>query len=178
MGDKTSRHYRIVSDFYMGDVAVRSGIPKIFHIKEGLILLEHLGASDVVKSAWCIHPVVQSNEDFKRELVDHRLSQADSDAIIMAMEYRFIANSYLSKDVDIVTLKHTKLLGDKLNGFYKKDIRLMLIADKVQNYKDFKNQPKGTYENEKELQIYFASWLFDILKLGPNEHQKLEGLIS
>ena len=67
------------------------------------------------------------------------------------MEYRNIANQYLSyrkiKSIDEISLSPLK------------EVNEMLIADKIQNYKDFLIYHKDTHPRAKELDEYFNNWL-------------------
>jgi hypothetical protein len=83
------------------------------------------------------------------------------------MEYRNIANASLS---DIVGYDGS-VIGDhwecKLKRPIKKSpigpVNAMLIADKVQNYKDFITYHKDTHPRSVELDFYFKSWLETLL---------------
>ncbi len=170
------KHYSIIEEFYGDREAQRSGIPLIYHILDGLIVLDHIGASAVVENAWCIHPIVQSDDDFRREIFDYNLVGADSSAIVLAVEYRNVANSYLSADYRDFGSVQICTLRDRLADF--KMIRQMLIADKIQNYKDFKAQPAGTYVNEAVLEAYFNEWIFEILELSQEQYEEYTGIIG
>jgi hypothetical protein len=172
-----AQHIKLIEEFYGDECAERSGIPKINHIREGLIILEDIYPIEAdpvfaaVHAAWCIHPIVQSNSDFMAELKQGDLIKSDPAAIMLAVEYRNLANAYLSKD------PAPRLEGLSLqikSGL----VWGMLVADKVQNYKDFRAQPKGTYENESRLREYFMDWICDILGLSMMQLQRYNGLID
>jgi hypothetical protein len=172
-------HLDIIKKFYGDDRAKRSGILLINHILEGLDVLQYLNASDMVKSAWCIHPIVQSDKDFTNELNHKMLHPADSSAILLAVEYRHIANSFLSIDLERIESDEIIDMGELLLGqMYSDTIKLMLIADKVQNHKDFIKQPPNTYPNADNLDRYFRLWLYDILKLTKEQHESILGAIK
>lgn len=171
-------HLDIIKKFYGDSRAKRSGIPLINHIIEGLDILQYLNASDMVKSAWCIHPIIQSDNDLIRELNRKMLHTADSSAILLAVEYRNIANSFLSRHVGNTQLSSIQLhvndrLREILNTTHSETVRLMLIADKVQNFKDFIKQPPHTYHNADELNRYFRIWLYRILQLTKDDHNSI-----
>jgi hypothetical protein len=151
-----STAYQIISKIYGSSCAKRSGVPLINHIDEGLHILDILGSSDVVKDAYCLHPVLQSDESFV-ENKSFNFGDVDTESIILAMEYRRVANSYLSKDniEDFV-------------GFSCDEVKQMLIADKLQNYKDFLKYHSKTHERRVELDIYFNNW-FKLLNIDWNE---------
>ena len=73
------------------------------------------------------------------------------------MEYRRVANSYLSHDVP-----------EDFVGFSCEEVKQMLIADKVQNYKDFLIYHSETHPRKEELDFYFNKW-FEFLEIDYNE---------
>lgn len=159
---------------YASGVAARSGIFLIEHIIEGLMILVRLGARRTAMQAWCLHPIVQSNDDLVKTVVKGipvNFGQHHIQPIILAMEYRAVANSYLSDmSPDIAKVK------EDVNRIPQ--IRQMLIADKIQNRKDFAAQPEGTYPNEDALNTYFEDWLENILELDPCDVDAFEFIID
>ena len=144
--------FTTIKSHYGDRVANRSQVPLIKHIIEGLFVLDAIGSNSITKAAYCLHPLLQSDEDF----VSHKAGKIPSelvDAAILAMEYRRVANSYLSKNKKEVFV-----------GFSCPEVREMLIADKVQNYKDFLKYHKATHERSKELDEYFNHW-FKLLNI-------------
>lgn len=141
--------YRIISDFYGAGIAKRSGVQLMNHIDEGLYILEKIGASEDAKKAYCLHPIVQDDNSLKENL--YLLKNVDYHVIINSIEYRSVANAYLSyreiKSLDEVRLSPLK------------DVNDMLIADKIQNRKDFELYHLGTHDRSKELDKYFKNWL-------------------
>jgi hypothetical protein len=137
--------YKIISDFYGDKTTNRSVVKLINHIDEGLYILERIDASDVAKRAYCLHPIVQDDESLNKN--KHLLSDIDSEVIIAVMEYRSVANEYLSKrniqSIEEIRLSPLKCVND------------MLIADKIQNRKDFELYHLGKHERSKELDEYF-----------------------
>jgi hypothetical protein len=148
--------FDLIKSVYGDNVAKRSQVPLIKHIIEGLYVLDALGSNDVTKAAYCLHPILQSDYDF----VNYKsgfIPTALIDAAILAMEYRRVANSYLSKD-NI----------ENFVGFSCHEVKEMLIADKIQNYKDFLKYHKATHERSKELDEYFNNW-FKLLQIDYEE---------
>lgn len=80
------------------------------------------------------------------------------------MEYRSQANAWLSDKVIKVPLMgigpttHCVPNGVPTPGPLA-DVRDMLIADKIQNYKDFIIYHRGTHPRSDELDTYFEAWL-------------------
>ena len=143
--------YDLIKEYYGDKIANRSKVPYINHIDEGLKILTYLGAEEVVKDAFCLHPFLQADEDFlknKDKIPSHLI-----DAAILTMEYRRVANSYLSKDKK-----------ESFVGFSCKEVKQMLIADKVQNFKDFLLHHYIIHERSKELTKYFNNW-FELLEV-------------
>lgn len=150
-----SAAYSIIHSYYGDKAAKRSKVPLIYHIEEGGAILDALGCSYIVKDAYYLHPLLQNTKDFI-ENKSNDFYGVDDESLLLAMEYRMVANSYLS-DMDI----------DSFLGLTCEEIRCMLIADKVQNYKDFLLYHKGKHVRSNELDKYFNNW-FDILCIDYN----------
>ena len=147
-----SKSYELISSYYGDRTTKRSGVKLMNHIDEGLDILNNIGASDIVKDAYCLHPLLQSDEDFnKNKTMD--FSGIPTEIIILAVEYRRVANSYLST-----------MSMDDFVGFTNNEIRQMLYADKIQNEKDFKLYHEGVHPRSKELRKYFDNWINVLLK--------------
>lgn len=147
-----SEECKLITQIYGDRTANRSKVPLINHIFEGVTILYNIDASEDAMKAFCLHPVVQNDEDLKSNydtVINN--SGISSKIIVLAMEYRNIANQYLSQRV-IQSLDDIKLSP-------LKDVNDMLIADKIQNYKDFIIYHKGTHPRSKELDAYFKHWL-------------------
>jgi len=147
-----SKAYELISKYYGDKCAKRSGVPLINHIDEGRIILEYLETSDIVKDAYYLHPILQSDKDFYiNKTLD--FEGIPSEVLLMVCEYRRVANSYLSNKTE-----------DDFVGFPFLEIKRMLIADKIQNYKDFMLYHHGKHERSDELYQYFHSW-FRLLEI-------------
>ena len=111
------------------------------HINEGLYILDKINSSECAKKAFCLHPLVQADGDLglNIELLDNR--SVSSKALYLALEYRNIANQYLShrKISDISEIALSPL----------KDVNDMLIADKL-------IETQKTYGNPKAYTIAWA----------------------
>jgi len=123
--------------------------------------------------AFCLHPLLQSDDDLATFCSENGLlgnwpkGQWKGRVLILAMEYRRIANAYLSTRV-IETIDEIKLS-------VLPEVQEMLVADKVQNRKDFERY-HGKHPRFVELTAYFRNWL---LKLGVSEaeyQQLIEGI--
>jgi len=122
------------------------------HIDEGLIVLDAIGAEEIAKRAYCLHPLLQDDENLK--------------AVFLAMEYRIVANSCLSHHVGVAPRASTI---DAVNQ--------MLIADKVQNRKDFEQHHKGVHPESERLSAYFANWLSE-LGISEERYQELKAALA
>lgn len=145
--------YDTIKTFYGDKTTDRSGVKLINHIDEGLRILLALNASTVAKDAYCLHPYFQSDEDYSKHK-SYYLSDIDTETIITAIEYRNVANSYLSH-----------MFEPDMFKIHDENVKMMLIADKIQNYKDFMLYHYGTHPRSEELYRYFQSW-FAILEIG------------
>lgn len=148
--------YDLVKSFYGERTAKRSGVKLINHIDEGISILKN-SDNDTI-GAYCLHPLLQSDSDLAANW-RFVCSAVSTREILLAMEYRNIANAYLS----------TRVIKDvsEINLGPLVEVREMLIADKMQNYKDFEIYHKDTHPRSAELDVYFKNWLvkLDIVEL-------------
>lgn len=159
---KETIEYRLISKHYGDRVANRSQVPLINHINEGLVVLGRVGATDDAKRAYCLHPLLQGDADLKANF--NLVANCCSPAVVMlAMEYRSVANEYLSAKVNT---------GHKIRLSPLYEVNDMLVADKVQNYKDFIIHHRGTHPRTYELDVYFNDWL-DVLDITEEGFQNL-----
>jgi hypothetical protein len=145
------REYRAIAAFYGGRAAARSGVPLMHHVDEGLAVLDRIGATERAARAFCLHPIVQRDEDLAAAYPTLAELTEDPRVLALAMEYRNIANATLSPrpitsaaDIPLSPLE---------------EVSQMLVADKVQNRKDFLMHHRGTHPRSAELDRYFALWL-------------------
>lgn len=149
-----NKHYAAISAFYGDRTAERSGVPLINHINEGLYLLDMVGGTIRAKEAYCIHPLLQDDGALhaaiqkKSVFLNH---MPDPDVVVLAMEYRHVANAYLSH--------HCVGEQDEIALACIPEVNDMLIADKVQNRKDFEIHHLEKHENSARLDVYFKNWL-------------------
>jgi hypothetical protein len=151
-GITTQPEYREIEFYYGNKRAERSQVFMMRHIDEGLTILNRIGAGALAKKAFCLHPLLQSDEalaaNFSRLVYG---ADTRTHILMLAMEYRNIANRTLSftpisKPEDIILSPLP-------------EVNEMLVADKVQNYKDFMRYHAETHPRRYELQGYFVAWL-------------------
>lgn len=141
--------YTLIAHYYGSQKAKRSGVHLIKHIDEGLLVLEKINATHIARKAYCLHPLVQSDADLLAN--QHLLDNIDQPVIIALMEYRAVANAYLS------TRTINAISEIKLSPLQA--VNEMLIADKIQNKKDFELYHKGKHARSAALSAYFDNWL-------------------
>jgi len=158
-----SSAYQAIKEFYGDRTAKRSGVPLINHIDEGLIILKRYDADQDTLDAYCLHPLTQADG----ELVVFDPSPFSPRAVMLAMEYRHTANAYLaSNTMPAGGIKRSPLV----------EVDLMLIADKVQNRKDFLIHHQA-HPNFARLDEYFKEWLA-ALNVSESDYQELLALIA
>lgn len=149
-GSFDTLEYKIVEKFYGNGVAQRTRAWFMNHIDEGMIILEHLNKTKAAKAGFCLHPLTQDDNNLQDNF-EYLVDTVPSYNLGLSLEYRNIANAYLSKreikNISEITLSPLK------------DVNDMLIADKIQNYKDFLIYHKNTHPRSKELDHYFNNWL-------------------
>jgi GNAT superfamily N-acetyltransferase len=149
--------YHLVSQFYGNKVARRTQIHLMNHIDEGLYVMRRIKASEVAMRAYCLHPLCQGDEELASFFTQQYLRQIDPQVLILAIEYRRTANAHLSHADPLVPIELSPL----------QDVNDMLVADKVQNRKDFECSIHATaHERRNELADYFRRW---IARLGVQE---------
>lgn len=126
------------------------------HIDEGLIILSRLGATDSAQKAFCLHPLLQNDEDLKDNF-KYVAKNTDIETLALAMEYRNIANNWLSDKVFLKDGNPTHDIEIKLSPLH--EVNDMLRADKLQNYKDFLLYHKNNHKRSTELDYYFNKWI-------------------
>jgi hypothetical protein len=95
-----SIEHGLVQAFYADHRARRSQVPFMNHIHEGLAVMLRTQASTQAMRAFCLHPLVQDDKDLLENYA--RVAQAvepvpDGAFVLgLAMEYRSVANAYLS----------------------------------------------------------------------------------
>lgn len=171
---RATREYAAIAAFYADRKAKRSQVPLMHHIDEGCAILweyahlqaerdpqatclqDALACATLAARAYCLHPLFQADPDLVsagRRVV----SQCDPQMVMFAMEYRARANDWLS---DKVVLKDgTPVSQGEPSPGVLHEVRLMLVADKVQNHKDFARHHRGTHDHSAELEHYFQHWL-------------------
>lgn len=157
------KEYDAINKFYAEKTAVRSKLPLIRHIDDGLHILSLIGATDRAKAAFCLHPIVQNNED---------VDVSWSPAYTLACEYRDRANAYLCcPETDwVLTVKDVRSIVGEMSD----ECRTMLIADKRQNYADFIVAHFGNHKRSSNLDRYFRLWLAFLECTAPPAAQQAE----
>lgn len=167
MFNKADQHYRAIQVSYRERRAKRSGVRYMNHIDEGLAILTEIDAGLTAHQAFCIHPIVQADRDFRQAFSEDSIFQSykvDPGVVALAVEYRVVANAYLSDKP--VPFKLENILLSTLP-----EVNFMLIADKVQNRKDFELYHASTHPRSKAIQNYFVAWL---QRLGISQEQYIE----
>jgi hypothetical protein len=165
---QTTPEYLAIQKFYGNRTTKRSGVKLMNHIDEGLIILDAINAHELTKRAYCLHPLVQENAEFLEflrnplQFYPKGMNAENTQCLMLALEYRSVANSYLSTTVNIPC--QISMLSE---------VNDMLIADKVQNRKDFELYHRGIHERSDELDFYFWKWL---VALGVTQERYLEFL--
>lgn len=158
--------YKMMQSHYGSDVAKRTGLFLMNHVDEGICIMTDYKAHEDAIKAFVIHPLIQDDEQVLsaslgglatnfniNQLVIEGISAR---VLLLCMEYRKVANAYLCKpETDNWTMEDIKFACPLV----VEDVRLMLIADKVQNYKDFLQYHALTHPRRSELFKYFNNWI-------------------
>ncbi len=142
--------YKAIESFYGDTKAQRNQCYLMNHIDEGLYIIKKFGGSIDAMKAFCVHPIVQNSNDLSNNW-ESFYNNFNSKIVLLAMEYRNIANAYLShRSIDNIS---------NIDVSPIKDVNDMLIGDKVQNYKDFLLYHSLNHIRKNELDEYFNNWL-------------------
>lgn len=142
--------YQMINKYYGTRSPKRAPVFLMNHIDEGLLILKGLNATPNAMRAFCLHPLLQDDDELTCHLQEV-VANADPGALVLAMEYRSVANAYLSQR----TINSIEEIA--LSPLYH--VNLMLKADKIQNRKDFTLYHKATHRRSAELEQYFQNWL-------------------
>lgn len=168
MNYKNFQEYKLIKSIYGERKARRSQVPLINHIDEGIEILKSIGATPLAVRAYCLHPIFQDDLELKK----NRQLAHDQDpyVLMLAMEYRQIANAYLSfREIDGL---------DDIKLSPLPEVNEMLVADKVQNFKDFMRYHHKTHPRSDKLYGYFNNWfkklnidrqVFKLLEQSPDQ---------
>lgn len=171
MGIRDTTAYKLIAESYGDNVAKRSQVPLINHIDQGIIILEAINASLDAQKGYCLHPLLQNDIDLSYNYKNVCIRMRDEVfPIMLAMEYRYTANAYLSDK--IVNGSYSVADYKRIRLSVIPEVNQMLIADKVQNRKDFEIYHKGTHARSLELDIYFKQWL-EALSISETQYKEL-----
>lgn len=138
--------YAAIRDYYAGVTSARSGVKKINHIIEGMELLEAWDRPPIELQAFCLHPLVQMNVDSPK-----------TPASPLALDYAIAEDKYLCRPEND-HIEDEVQLQDRI-GNISESVAWMLLADKVQNQKDFRKYHWFTHERAYQLEAYFNLWI-------------------
>lgn len=164
--------WEAIREFYGQRRAERSQVPLINHIIEGVGIIGEISRlterrhdSSIAAQAYCLHPLFQNDAELTsvglKTCRDY--TALGQQVLVCTMEYRWRANNWLSKKVKFCHYNDgappTLVTTGKPDPGPLSAVRMMLIADKVQNYKDFLVHHAQTHERRHELDLYFKTWL-------------------
>lgn len=166
-----STEHGLIQNFYGSQRARRSQVPFMNHIHEGLAVMLCTRASLQAMRAFCLHPLVQSDADLKSQYahVAQAMEPVPDGAFVLglAMEYRSVANAYLS---------HRSMPPEGIRLSPLEEVNAMLVGDKVQNRKDFELYHAETHERRARLAEYFQQWC-QALRIEPR-YPRLKAMLQ
>lgn len=137
--------YIQIKSHYGNQRSNRTNQPLIKHIDEGLDILWSLEAHIETCRAFALHPLLQADDTLIAYYNQGQI-RTPPEVILLAMEYRNVANRFLPKHMETRELVLSPI----------EEVNQMLIADKIQNYRDFiKYKPECKYN----MDTYFKLWL-------------------
>lgn len=152
--------HAIAEEFLKDKISPRTKQPFMDHINEGLLILRKIGVPQFVEAAWCIHPLLQKDEWIRSGCF--LVKDLPPDVICLTMEFRMVANQIRPDDC-----RASRALPF---GAWPKAIKMMLIADKIQEWHSYTVYKRHFTEAEiNDVTLYFDEWLSKILKLTPDQ---------
>lgn len=148
---------RAIEQFYGDQRAKRSGVLLINHIHEGLAILDALEAPELAYRLFCLHPVGRKAE--MRAVVKY--FELD-DAI---EEYNELNDLYGSGYQSVRFTTEEDLFNKLADQYATPAVLYALLADKIQNRKDFNLYHNGSLPNSELLQSYFDCWINALRKI-------------
>ena len=142
--------------YYQGSTAVKSGVPLITYINEGIKILEGISANEKTKAAFAIYPIFQADVDLQDNL--RIIKWLDPYILMLVMEYRNKANAFLCTPEN--DNKHLK----DMPSLPLIEVAHMLYADKTQNQKEFRERKHPLDDRSEELDRYLNLWMTHLLK--------------
>lgn len=150
--------WKLIQQHYGDRKAERSQIPLINHIVEGVWALQVLHVSNFTLQAFALHPLFQDGDVLAENLPTlMSIMQNSPEIALLILEYRRAANAYLCRPLTDAWTEADIIQQVELEKTCM-GVKLMLIADKWQNQKDFKAKHLGTHARSKELEKYFGAW--------------------
>ena len=147
--------YSLITRLYGSTRAKRTGVFYMNHIDEGLLIMRWRGKSSLAAQlAYALHPALQGDAEllqYSSWIHESDGASISSEVVLLAMEYRRVANAYLSPS--------TRTADDVFACSPLAAVNEMLVADKIQNYKDFLRFHLGSHPDSDRLQVYFHNWL-------------------
>ncbi|MBO1317716.1 hypothetical protein [Acanthopleuribacter pedis] len=125
------------------------------HIHEGLTLLTAMNASHIAHEAFCLHPIFQDNPKMDQH------QNLNPRSVALAKAYAETANAFLLPRYMAGQAPQIAHIGT--------DLKHMLIADKIQNRKDFIQYHQNSHPQSSALSGYFDCWLHH---LGVDQHTR------
>lgn len=155
---QNSAEYQAIQSIYGDQKTLQgNGVPFMNHINEGLHILHRIKASDNAQRAYCLHPIMQVNGLADEFLSSSYLKEVDPRALVTAGMFANTVNAF-----PLGQFISGNLVGnvEEAAGLIKRnDVMDMILAEMVQNYKDFLNHEGQTDPDRAEINEYFLTWL-------------------
>jgi hypothetical protein len=136
-----------------GEKVSSQGVPYMRHIDDGIRIIDMLREENhiakQVDDAFILHGLFQSYIDVGNAYSRKYYDKVEPQVLMLVMEYRNIANQWLSPHGFNPTEK------PKIPLF---ETRVMLVADKIQNYSNFLKNYKLIHPHHQRLDAYFRAW--------------------
>lgn len=138
--------YNYMKDLFSTSVSKRTKDLSTNPMEEGLAILNILESNHITKKAYCIHQLFHNDESLERSWDGNRFPNCDIKSMLLAMEFRTLYKSKPNR-----------------NGIIKlspiKEVNEMMLAYKMQQYKNFEINGRGQTDNDELVESSFKNWI-------------------
>ncbi len=184
--DPDNPHRRLIETIYASRRTRRSKVPHRNHIDEGLMILQALQATQVEAEAFCLHAPAQISYHFgaRPTAASYRLTEPQGPRDTWLLQTRFplaadaVALAWrFAVQAEAFRPNHLNDEIEPPSFTIDTAVRKLLIADKVQNRKDFERYHRDSHPRAPQLTQYFACW-FALLEISEHVYQKMLAMLA
>jgi len=136
--------YTYINDLLGNSINKQTHDLRINQIEEGLAILNILNAPNLVRKAYCLHMLFESDEALSKSMELNRMPHTDPKSVLLAMEFRNIIKTRINGKIKLSPLS---------------EVNQMILAAKIQRYKTFEILYKGEKPHSDEIERDYQLWI-------------------